>query len=123
MYCNKCDLQMRMVKWRNGGDECFILFRCDGCGKEISIEDSDEVKLILLKKKLLDPKNHAHNAFVYRKITELGQVSTIELIRECTYENITNGRREARKLKKIGLLGNYKPFGKRYVIWHTRELE
>ena len=111
-----------MVASKTGNGKDLVIFRCDGCGYERGIDDPETAKLFVLRKKLLDPENRNHNAFVYQVISRNGNLSTIGLMALCVDAGISNGTREARKLKQIGLLGNYKEFGKRYVIWHTREL-
>ncbi len=122
MNCKKCGTEMWKIGYNIGNGNQHFLFRCHNCGYEEAVTDPEKVKLIALKDKLLDPENHSHNAFVYQAITKSKRLSTIELIAVCLDANITNGRREARKLKVIGLLGNYKPDGKKYVVWYIRKL-
>lgn len=122
MNCKKCSSKMRMIDWKNNGGKKTVLFRCDGCGYEQEVSDPKTAELLILKNKLFNPKNHAHNAFVYQAINRNGHLSTIGLMAVCLDAGITNGRREARKLKQIGLLANYKANGKKYVIWHIKEL-
>lgn len=122
MYCGKCGSEMRMIDCKTGNGKQLVLYRCDNCGNERDI-DSDIAKLILFRNRLLNPRNHAHNAFVYQAINRNGHLSTIGLMAVCLDAGITNGRREARKLKQIGLLDNHKPNGKKYVIWTLKDLE
>ena len=121
MNCYRCGSNMREIDCKTGNGKQLILYRCDNCGNEQDI-NPDTANLILFRNRLLNPKNHAHNAFVYQAINRNGHLSTIGLMAVCLDAGITNGRREARKLKEIGLLGNYREFGKRYVIWHIKEL-
>lgn len=121
MYCGKCGSEMRMIDCKTGNGKQLILYRCDNCGNERDI-DTDIAKLILFKNRLLNPKNQSHDAFVYRAIWRNKELSTIGLMGICLEAGITNGSREARKLKEIGLLINYKPLGKRYVIWGVKDL-
>lgn len=128
MNCRRCctsmrSTSMRMIDWKTNGGKKFVLFKCDSCGYEQEITDPEIANRLILKNKLLNPENHSHNAFVYQAITRNGRLSTIGLMALCLDAGITNGRREARKLKQIGLLSNYKENGKRYVVWHTKELE
>lgn len=122
MNCKKCGAEMWKIGYKMGNGNERFLFNCYNCGYAQAVTDPEKAKLVALKDKLLNPKNHAHNAFVYRAIYRNKELSTIGLMAVCLDAGITNGRREARKLKEIGLLGNYKANGKKYVVWHTREL-
>lgn len=122
MDCFKCRAEMGEIHHKTNNGNSLIVFRCSGCGYEKGIEDPEIAKLFVLKRKLLDPENHTHKAFVYQAIARNGHLSTIGLMALCLDAGITNGSREARVLKEIGLLDNYKEFKKRYVVWHIREL-
>lgn len=100
----------------------FPVFYCENCSRHFFITDKNVVELHRFRQKLLDESNHSHNAFVFRLVREYRKISTICLLQHCAAAYISNGDREARTLKTKGLLGNYKPPGKKYVVWFEKSL-